>query len=257
MGIEAELKQISIHTLERLRQDICLFDHFFEAKWLPKSPAWSNSQASGEFYEKIKQRTRKRFDRLSLSQTIQRSVKRVFKLREVVDYDWKALEQQFLQEWEVPELDLHKHFQQLTFLLAGYIPAYYASGWLLPELEVYSNQLNKDFLSFLVVENSEWDNRPLVNAIGAGAELKYKTGYGPVRYLLPNEIEQILNGLLQITEDGFQERYRQESKKAVPCPWIDWSDEEMLEYLTDYYTEIVDYYQDAVVNQRAMLLYLT
>lgn len=257
MGIEAELKQISIHTLELLKQDVCLFEHFFEAKWLPESPFWRNSQWSGEFAETTKQQVRKRFGRLSLSQTIQRSIKRVFKPHEVVDYDWGDLEKQFLQEWEVPVLDLHKYFQELTFLLAGYIPGYYSSGWLLPELEVYSNQPDKDFLPFLVVKNSEWDNHPLVNAIGAGANLDYKTGYGPIRYLLPNEVEQILDGLLQLTEEGFQERYRQESQKATPCPWIDWSEEEMLEWLTDYYNEMVSYYQNAATNQRAMLLYLT
>jgi hypothetical protein len=257
MGIEAELKQISLDMLELLKQNICLFNPFFGARWLPESPFWSNSQWSGESAETTKQQARERFGRLSLSQTIQRSVKRVFKPNEVVDYDWEALEKQFLQEWEVPELDLHKYFQQLTFLLAGYIPAYYSSGWLLPELEVYSNQLDKNFLPFLVVDNSGWDNRPLVNAIGAGAELGYETGYGAVRYLLPNEVEQILDGLLQLTEEGFQERYRQESQKTTPCPWIDWSEEEMLEWLTDYYNEMVSYYQDAARNQKAMLLYLT
>lgn len=257
MGIEAELKQISLDTLGLLKRDIYLCDLFFEAKWLPASPFWSNSQWSGKSAETTKQQARERFGHLSLSQIIQRSVKRVFKPHEVVDYDWEALEKLFLQEWEVPELDLHKNFHQLTFLLAGYVPGFYSSGWLPLEFEVYSNQIDKDFLPFLVVENSEWDNRPLVNAIGAGAELGYKTGYGPVRYLLPTEVEQILHGLLQLTEEGFRERYRQESQKTPPCPWIDWSDEEELEYLTYYYNEMVSYYQDAVANQRAMLLYLT
>jgi hypothetical protein len=38
---------------------------------------------------------------------------------------------------------------------------------------------------------------------------------------------------------------------------MDWSDEEMFEWLTDYYNDMVNYYQDAATNGRAMLLYLT
>lgn len=256
MGIEAELKQILTRTLELLKQDIYLFDPFFEAKWLPESPFWRYSKGTGESAEKTKQEARERFGRLSLCQTIQRTVRRVFKPNEVVYYDWESLEKQFLEEWEVPALDLHKNFQALTFLLAGYIPGHYPGGWMLPEHRPYINQPYKDFLPFLVINNSEWDGRPLVNAIGAGSELDYERGYGSVRYLLPNEIEQILDGLLRLTESGFQERYKQESEKMEPCPWIEWSDDEMLEGLTDYYNEMVNYYQDAATNNRAMLLYL-
>jgi hypothetical protein len=258
MGIEAELKQISTHTLKLLKKETYLLGSFFDAKWLPKSPFWCNTPWSRESAETMKQQARERFGRLSWRQTVQRGIRRIFKPHEVVNYDWAALEKQFLQEWEVSELDLHKYFQQLTFLLAGYVPTHYSSGWLLPEFAAaYTNQLNQDFLPFLVIENSEWDSYPLVNAIGAGAELGYETSYGPVRYLLTNEVEQILDGLRQLTAAGFQERYQQESQKISPLPWIDWSEEEMLAWLTDYYNQMVNYYQDAATNQRAMLLYLT
>lgn len=218
MGITAKLKQISTQTLELLKQDKYLVGFFFNAEFLPESPHWKRSSWSEESAEKTKQRVRKRFGRLPLSQTIKRSVKRVFKPNEVFDYDWKALEKQFFEEWEVPELDLDKSFQELIFLLAGYISAYYSGGWLLPELKAYSIQPGKDFLPFLVINNSELDGRPLVNAISAGAELSYKRDYGPVRYLLPSEVEQVLDGLRRLTEEGFQERYRQESRKKSLVP---------------------------------------
>jgi hypothetical protein len=57
-------------------------------------------------------------------------------------------------------------------------------------------------------------------------------------------------------EEGFQERYRRESEKANPLPWIDWDEEEMLDWMTDYFNEIQDYYTDTCRNKKAMLLYL-
>jgi Domain of unknown function (DUF1877) len=257
MGISAELKQISTPTLELLKQDAYLVGSFFDARWLAESPFWRNSKWRDESVKQTQQQARERFGKLSLSQTIQRNLKRIFKQNKVVDYDWKALETQFLQEWKVPELDLHKYYYELTFLLAGYIPSYYSTGSILPELKAYNNRSNKNFLPFLVIENSEWDSRPLVNAIGAGVELGYETGYGSVRYIIPNEIEQVLDGLLRLTEEGFKERYRQASQKSSLAYWMDWSDEEMFEWLTDYYNDMVNYYQDAATNGRAMLLYLT
>jgi hypothetical protein len=74
---------------------------------------------------------------------------------------------------------------------------------------------------------------------------------------LPSEVKEVLNGLRKLSKSGFQKRYKRESAKEESCPWIDWSEDEMLEWMTDYYNEIVAYYQDAVTQQRAMLLYLT
>lgn len=81
--------------------------------------------------------------------------------------------------------------------------------------------------------------------------------YGGVRYLTNNEVGKILDGLLFLTEDGFKERYHRESQKVEPCPYIDWSEEEMLDWLTDYYREIVEYYYDPYHDRKALLLYLT
>lgn len=111
----------------------------------------------------------------------------------------------------------------------------------------------------LVIKNSAWDGLPLVNAFGAGTEIGYETGYGPVRYLISSEVEQILDGLLELSPEGYQNRFIRESQKAEPLPWIDWSEDraEILDWMTDYYNEIVDYYRCAVSQNQALLLYLT
>ena len=269
MSITSKLKQISVPTLELLRQNPMLIGSFFDAHLLPESNSWREKEyLDADTAENIKQRASTRFGKVENKPN-----------QWIDNYDWKALEKQFISEWETPELDLHKYFPELTYLLAGYIPAYYTSGWIIPELEklfihkvennsfsielipsqiktMFSNNKYKDFLPFLAIENSEWDNLPLVNAIGAGKEIGYETGYGPLKYLLPNEVGEILDGLIFLDEEGFKERFIRESQKVEPLPWIDWSEDEMLDWLTDYFNDIEVYYEDAVRRNQGMLLYL-
>lgn len=253
MGIVGQLKQISGLTLEYFRKDSSLVDLFLTAKWLPESAFWQSTDYRDE---KTKQEAQQKFEKQKLS-----------------NEDKRRLIALFLAEWETPELDLHKSWSELTFLLAGYIPVYVDSGYTIPELRNENNPKprnvwskifqpckyyeNQTFLPFLVKFNSEWDGLPLVNAIGAGKEIGYRTDYGTIRYRLPDQVEQILDGLTHLRETGLQNRFYQESEKANPCPLIDWSEEEMLEWMTDYYREIHAYYQDAATQGKAMLLYLT
>jgi hypothetical protein len=256
MGITGQLKQISSLTLDLFIKDPFLVDAFLDAKWLPESPHWQR-RSNTTIFEQMKQDARKRFGKLRETQGLSRFIFRN-RQRCKYTYDWQALEEQFLAEWAKPELYLGKSWRELTFLLAGYIAAYYnMPQGKIPEL-IVEKGYKKDFLPFLVIQNSQWDGKPLVNAFGAGKEIGYETGYGPVRYLsASNEVGQILDGLLELSEEGFENRFIQESQKPNPVPWIDFSEEEMLDWMLDYYNEIVNYYETAVREQKALLLYLT
>jgi hypothetical protein len=260
MGITGEIKQISASTLELFREDPLLIGAFRDAQWLPESALWQRATYwKGESAEKTKQEVRARFGKLPKRQGLSRFIPGNHQQWKK-NYDWQALERKFLAEWESPELDLNKSWQELTFLLAGYVPGYYAtSQGKIPEL-IVNKGYKKDFLPFSVIENSAWDGMPLVNAFGAGTEIgdENETSYGPIRYLSPgDEVGEILDGLLELSQEGFQNRFIRESQKSEPIPWIDWSEEEMLDWMTDYYNAIVDYYQSAVREQKALLLYLT
>jgi len=243
MSIIGKIKIISSSTLELLREDPLLVAAFFDAQW------WSESG------EKINQEAKARFVNLPSPQDLGWLIP-ASPLQWENSYDWQALEEQFLAEWETAELDLHKYWPEITFLLAGYVPGYVTSEWTVPELNV-DNKYEKEFLPFLLIENSAWDGLPLVNAFGAGAELAYSRDYGAVRYLVSSEVEQIFDGLLKLSPKGYRKRFIRESKKPGPLPWIDWSEEEMLYWMTDYYREIVAYYRNAVSQHKTLLLYLT
>lgn len=220
MGIVCELKQISVPTLEVLKQSSSQVSSFFNARW--STPEEELIDDQNPFLPSILEARR------------------------------RSPEGQFIEEWKMPALSLHKYWAELSFFLAGYIPG---SKWTIPELRSSANQAQKDFLPFLVIENSQWDGLPLVNVIGAGTKIGYSTSYAPVQYLQPDQVEQVLHGLIKLSKTDFQERYRRESRQEQPCSWIDWSEKQMLKWLTDYYKNIVDYHKSAVANHRAMLLY--
>ncbi len=245
MSITCRLKRISISTLELIQQDPLLLSSFFDAQWLPESAFWQQSKWTDESAEKTKRAARARFFKSLQDRNQWKN-----------SYNLQTLEQQPLFEWETPELDLHKYFPELTYLLAGYVPSYFPLEWIAPDITSIAHKNQNGFLPFLVVESSEWDGLPLVNALGAGTEISFEMGYGKPRYLLADEIGEILDGLLFLSEEGFQDRYNRESEKANPLPWIDWSEEEMLDWMTDYFNEIQDYYEDTFRNKEAMLLYL-
>jgi len=213
MGITGNLKEIRPSTLETLRQDPAFVGLLLDAQYLPET--------------------------------------------EIEFRQFPELQAQFAAEWETPELDLDKYVSELTFLLAGYIPGYISSSTTIAELransELMAKAREKDFIPFLVIENSEWDELPLVNAVGAGTEIGHELGYGKARYLLPDEVTQVLNGLAALGEEGFQERLSREAENGNVQFDLG---EEIQEYLLEYYNEMLNYYQETSARQNAMLLYL-
>jgi Domain of unknown function (DUF1877) len=123
------------------------------------------------------------------------------------------------------------------------------------ELQSRADLMQKNtFMQFFIIENSEWDGLPLVNAIWVGTPIgKEATDW----YQTPEEISQILGGLLSISEEGFQARYLREAQANKPCPWFDWEEEDMLNWLTSYYKKMLNYYQDAAQRGNAILVDLS
>jgi Domain of unknown function (DUF1877) len=263
MGITSELKQISVETLDLLKKDPSLIDVFRAGSHLPEYAIWRQKiNWNAESVEKAKEKFEKECERFRWADRAEK----------------ENLKNQFLMEWEIPELDLDKSWMELTFFLAGYIPGYVSTS-AIPELDRFKisnpkismpqgllgklfspkqSDRNKVFLDFIVIELSEWDALPLVNAVGAGMEIGYDTSYNPMTYLMPHEIEMVINGLIKLSEKGLEERFWRELKKEIPCPVIDWSDPEgLLESMIELYNDTLNYYQDAALNQSAMLLYLT
>lgn len=144
------------------------------------------------------------------------------------------------------------------------MPGQILQPWAIPELrensELMQQSKNRDFVPFLLFMDSQWDGLPLVNALGAGTTLNPNTRNNPnhslVRYLSTEEVGNMLDGLLLLSEQGFRTRYRRESRKSDPVPLFDLTEEEELDWLTDYFRIIENYYGKTLRSDKAMLLYL-
>ena len=225
MGVTIRLVQVSTQTLELLQNDISLVDVFLKVRWLESLAAIEEKAAS------------------------------IFEPAHLLKYDWRVLGERFLQDWKLPELDLHKYSTELTFFLTGCAPEDYEDQiWDQPEAKA----LEEVGLPFLVIPNSKWDGLPLVNAIWGGTGLRILMDGGQhLSYFLPDEAGEVLDGLIELGEAGFQERYRRESRRSQPCGWIDWAEEEMLQWLTDYYNAMVFHFQEATWNKKVVLVILS
>lgn len=91
MGIDGQLKQISLESFEICQNDASLMEIFFAAKRLPDSPHWQREKGylSQEYAEEAQQRAVERFVKLTSEEREKQNLK-----------------SQFLAEWEIPELDL-------------------------------------------------------------------------------------------------------------------------------------------------------
>ena len=145
-------------------------------------------------------------------------------------------------EWHTLELDLHKYWHELHFLLTG--------------TDIMEDS-SLSTLTSLVMEKSAWDNRPLINAIFGGNDTAGEAGYGKIKYLLPGEVKEVAEGLLELSETGFQERFIQEFRTEDPVYLIDWTEPEELDWLTDYYRKLTAYYREVSEEGNAMLIYFT
>jgi Domain of unknown function (DUF1877) len=214
MGVTLHLKMISASMLEILKQEPKQVRLFYDSQYLTKSAVNSS-----------------------------------FVVSTYVD--------RFIDEWETPDLDLHKYYPEMTYLLGGYLEDYSERHLALPELQSRQDLMQKDrYMNFLIIEESEWDGLPLVNAINVGIGIGQEEDC--CWYQTPEEVGQILDGLIWISESGFRSRCHKVADLDGFDDWFDWEDTEDMEdmeyCLTDYYREMVKYYQYAVRNGNAMLI---
>jgi Domain of unknown function (DUF1877) len=250
MGITLYLKQISVSTLEILKQDSRNLEIFYSAKSISEI-SFSKKEADIINAYMMAKQAKAQSDNPLLAEMM-----KMAKQESEVKIGDSPFRDQFVTEWKTPALGLYKDFTDLTYLLAGYIPEYSERDYAITELKSRSDLMKEDnFMDFLLIENSEWDGLPLVNAIFTGTAIGTEelTSW----YQTPEEVSRILAGLISLSEEGFQARYRRESNSDTLCPCLDWEEEETMYFLTDYYNEMVDYYQEALDKSGAMLVELS
>jgi Domain of unknown function (DUF1877) len=110
-----------------------------------------------------------------------------------------------------------------------------------------------------LLTGSQWEGTPPCSlAILGGVPIGQDVGYGPARYLLPNQVREVAQALASLPPSELAKRY---SPKAMdeagiyPEIW-ERDGDDGLHYVLSFYESVVKYYQDAAGKNHAMLLFL-
>lgn len=107
-----------------------------------------------------------------------------------------------------------------------------------------------------LLTGSAWGGKPpLSNAVNGGKEIGPDLGYGPARFLTPDQVKEVAIGLDEITKESLRARFNpQAMTKAEIYSWHEDEGEEGLEYFLHYYEELRTYFQQAASKGNGMLL---
>ena len=110
---------------------------------------------------------------------------------------------------------------------------------------------------FLLCQRAEEAPPPLGNAVLGGTEIGPDQGYGPVRYLSPDEVAEVAAALARVDDDTVRRNWQPqllEEKQIYPGGW---DEAESLDWLIDSLAQLRTFYVQAAGRGSAVLAYLT
>jgi Domain of unknown function (DUF1877) len=93
---------------------------------------------------------------------------------------------------------------------------------------------------------------PLGNAILGGTAIGDDVGYGPARFLTPEQVREVAEALRCFNTKHMAERFDTMPSGEIYAP----PDEDESEDLQHYFEQLVNYYTDAAARGNAMLLWI-
>ena len=109
-------------------------------------------------------------------------------------------------------------------------------------------------LHYLLTGKPEEAPPPLGNAILGGREIGPDLGYGPARFLTPEEVREVSLALSRITAQDLARRFDLPAMIAAHIYPV--RDENELEIAQPYFEQLARYYSEAAAAGHAMLLYV-
>lgn len=228
MGIQGKLKQISPYLLEKLKKYPDFITVFDYAERLPESNYWQkyqNANIPAWLTDIIAEQKKLALDTLE-------------ELKHAKPEEYKSIEPDIptiLEEGKLERLDLDKAWHTVSFLLTGY-----------QEMSI---------MPFLVSINDS-DNLPSVNTVLCGMETKCHATYGFYRYLMPDEVKQVSEALLNVSEENIRIRFDRGVKTKIDVYATGW-DEDDFEFGLEDCDRLINYYQDAAKKENAMLIWFS
>jgi len=109
-------------------------------------------------------------------------------------------------------------------------------------------------LHYLLTGSAGESDSVLGKAILGGKEIGPDIGYGPARYLEPNEVELVAKALKKVPKEDLAARFDLKAMKAAKVYAC--RDESELELAQHYFAELCTCYEKAAERGDAMLLYI-
>jgi len=112
-------------------------------------------------------------------------------------------------------------------------------------------------IHFLLTGEAWGGEAPLANAVLGGTELpETDAGYGPFRYLLPEEVQAVSKALAGISPPALWARFDPQTAEAAEI--YGWEgDEKQCEYVSGNYQSLQMHFAQAATAGQAMLLHLS
>ena len=108
-----------------------------------------------------------------------------------------------------------------------------------------------------LLTGSAWEGNPPISlAILGGTEIGEDGGYGPARYLIPEEVKALSSALQEVSPEDLITRQTPEAMLAAELYSCDGSPDD-LEYIQSYYDSLRQFYFEAACRGDAVLLALT
>jgi hypothetical protein len=109
-------------------------------------------------------------------------------------------------------------------------------------------------LHYLLTGEAEQAQPPLGNAILGGTEIGDDLGYGPARFLTPQQVQEVASALANVTKENLASRFNLEAMIRAGVYPV--RDESELELAQEYLEPLSRYYSDAASAGNAMVLYI-
>jgi hypothetical protein len=115
-------------------------------------------------------------------------------------------------------------------------------------------------IHYLLTGDPEGGSGPLALAVLGGKEVGDEVGYGPARFVMPEEVKAVATALEGIDEADFRTRFvPKEMAAAEIYPEVIWEREgaDALQYLVDYYIALLDFYRAAANRGDGVIAWLS
>ena len=110
---------------------------------------------------------------------------------------------------------------------------------------------------FLMCETADKAPAPLGNAVLGGSEVGPDEGFGPVRFLTPDQVVNVATAITELRAADLRRRWNPGALSDAQVYPGAWDDEDSLEWMINAFTELREFYVHAGENGSAVLIYVT